>query len=54
MNPELMEKNIYQAIDARDDEKLEKYAHDLKFSILKADDFLEQYFALLLKLLNQQ
>ncbi|MGL5940585.1 MAG: hypothetical protein ACRC2S_09395 [Waterburya sp.] len=36
MNPELIEKNIYQAIDAMDDEKLEKYAYDLKFSILKA------------------
>ncbi|MGL4882067.1 MAG: hypothetical protein ACRC8K_13525, partial [Waterburya sp.] len=54
MNLELIEKNIYQAIDAMDDEKLEKYAHDLKFSILKADDFLEEYFALLLRLLNQQ
>ncbi|BAZ45952.1 hypothetical protein NIES4102_29800 [Chondrocystis sp. NIES-4102] len=53
MNPKLIKNNIAQALAVMDEQKIEKYAHDLKLLILNKDDDFELYFIVLLELLNQ-
>lgn len=53
MTPDLIKVRINQAILSQDRDLLKQYASDLKSAILEANKSLEQYFEVLLELLNQ-
>jgi len=54
MNPELIKVKINQAILTKNDEQLEQYAKILKSSIIKSDNFFQQYFDVLFEILTQE